>query len=189
MPAPPNIALYGGSFNPIHLGHVSLLELVLATFQFDQCHLIPCKKSPHKTAEKHFSNKARLEMCKLAVHHLSTVTVNPIELDRREEPSYSWVTVEFFRQAYPDHTLYWILGADQWNVLHTWSRYDYLVQNLTFIIIQRQEPLLARPQTKSHILNFNNLTSSSQIRDDLMRGLSPSGLPASVLRYINYNSQ
>lgn len=180
------IALFGGSFDPIHNGHVKLLEQVCKTFSFDEVILLPCRQSPHKATRPQATDQQRLTMCQLATSHLPKVTVNSLEI-MRPLPSYSWMTVEYFQQEYPDAKLYWIMGTDQWNVLESWSRYEYLIQSLHFIIVERQEPVKNKTQTTFNTLSFNQKISSTEIRKSINECSSTKNLPKAVSDFIKEN--
>jgi nicotinate-nucleotide adenylyltransferase len=181
------IALFGGSFDPIHNGHVSLLEEVQKQLALDEIILIPCKQSPHKANAPLASDQQRLKMCRLAVEKLPYVTVSDIEIERTTSPSFSWMTVEHYQSRYPESALYWIMGTDQWEVLDKWDRADFLASVLHFIVIERQTKISPRPGTTYSSVTFDLQCSSTSIRKALANGDSPPHLPTSVLSYIEAN--
>jgi len=90
------IALFGGSFDPIHNGHVKLLEQVCKTFSFDEVILLPCRQSPHKATRPQATDQQRLTMCQLATSHLPKVTVNSNTSNRNTQTLNSiglWVLI------------------------------------------------------------------------------------------------
>ena len=107
------IALFGGSFDPIHLGHTLLAQAALDDAGIDRVVFIPCRKNPLKTWAPKASDEDRLVMIELAIADMDKVEVSRIELDRIE-PSFSWLTVEEFCREEPEAQLFWILGTDQW---------------------------------------------------------------------------
>lgn len=180
------LALFGGTFDPIHEGHVSLLKEVKAMYALDQCDIIPCKQSPHKENAPLASDLHRYVMCKLATRHLEGVEVSDLEL-HRSGASYSWMTVEYYLDAYPEVELYWILGTDQWKALEHWARFDFLREHLTFIVVERQEKVIEKEGVAFSSLKFDREISSTQIRQNLQEKKKPEGLNDEVYQYILEN--
>ena len=184
MSKPYSIALFGGSFDPIHIGHVALLKKAISIFSFDKIILLPCKQSPHKKNAPIASDEDRLSMCQIATAHIDIVEVSDWEISESSEYSYTWSTVEYLKNKYPSAKLFFILGTDQWNVLHQWARYDYLKSELTFVVVKRQEEVIERADVKYMSVDFNNPVSSTLIRSQFSNESKPSGLSPSVLEFI-----
>lgn len=180
------VALFGGTFDPIHEGHVSLLEEVKENHDLDECIIIPCKQSPHKEDTPLASDLHRYVMCKLATRHLDKVVVSDLELKRSGE-SYSWMTVEHYLNEFPEVELYWVLGTDQWAALERWGRFNFLREHLTFIVVERQEKVLEKEGVSYSSLSFHREISSTQIRASLLEKKRPEGLNDEVYRYIQEN--
>ena len=184
MNKPLSIALFGGSFDPIHLGHVGLLEAASSSLGIDEIHLIPCKQSPHKENTPLASDQQRLEMCQLATAHIPSVHVSDLEVTR-DTPSYSWMTVEHYQKQYPNASLYWIMGTDQWDTLEHWSKAEFLKESLTFIVIERQHPVQSKDGFRYQTVSFNHEISATEIRNNLKSNHSVSDmLPPAVLEFI-----
>lgn len=116
------IALYGGSFNPIHHGHLIVARAVAERLGVRRLVLIPSAAPPHKHGEDLALAEHRLAMVRLAVADDPDFEVSDVEV-RRSGPSYSFVTVEEFRRtAGPEVPLSWVIGADTLPELHTWYR-------------------------------------------------------------------
>lgn len=182
------IALFGGSFDPVHKGHISLVEEAIKTFSLDHCLVLPCKQSPHKDHAPLASDEERMKMCEMAFSHLDKVNVSDLEIRREDSPSYSWMTVENIRLKYPEASLYWIMGTDQWDALEKWSRYEYLINQLSFIIVERQARVSEKEKVRFSPLKFNSPHSSTRIRKALLEGEQPVGLAPSILAYIEENN-
>jgi len=178
------IALFGGSFDPIHSGHLNLLEEVLESVSLDKIVLIPCKQSPHKENSPLASDHQRLEMCQRAVEHLNKVEVSDIELQQTDQISYSWITVQSFLNLYPAAELYWILGTDQWETLETWQNHAYLAEKLTFIVVERQNDIQNKKGFRFIRIKFDSPVSSTAIRTALKNGKRPKGLSAEQSLFI-----
>jgi nicotinate-nucleotide adenylyltransferase len=132
-----HIAILGGTFDPIHIGHLRMaIELRLAGF--DEVRLIPNNVPPHREQPK-ASAEHRLAMVRLACEHLtqSGIVVDDIEL-KRDQPSYSIATLELLRQPLPkDTALSWVIGDDAWDSLHKWHRIEEFLPLANLVIINR----------------------------------------------------
>ena len=130
------IALFGGSFDPPHTGHLSIAEAAVDQCGLDRIYFVPCRVSPLKGKLPGASGGERVAMLRLALAGVSRAEVSEWEL-ARPGPSYSWETVEHFAAQFPDARLYWLMGADQWAVIDRWARPDILRNRLTFIVFAR----------------------------------------------------
>jgi nicotinate-nucleotide adenylyltransferase len=116
------IALYGGSFNPIHHGHLIVARSVAERLGVRRLVLVPSASPPHKHGEDLASAQHRVAMARLAVAGDPELEVSDVEV-KREGLSYSILTVEDFRRMVgPDVPLTWVIGADTLPELHTWHR-------------------------------------------------------------------
>ena len=102
------IGIFGGSFNPIHNGHIHLAKVVKDELCLDKVIFVPSNNPPHKDDDEFESNEDRLEMCRLAIADSDGFEVNDFEL-QREDVSYTVYTIRHFKEAYPDDKLY-LLG-------------------------------------------------------------------------------
>ena len=138
---PRKVALFGGTFDPIHDGHVFIASEAQRLCHLDEVIFIPCWQSPHKPGQRAVASHHRVEMARLAVEGLAWASVSDFEA-ARSESSYSWQTAEHFTAALPGAQLFWLLGVDQWQVIDTWGRPEILTQLLTFIVFGRngQQP-------------------------------------------------
>lgn len=179
------IALFGGTFDPIHEGHLHIAELAKQRLELDEVRFIPCRISPHKLASHPTPGEARLEMIRLATLALPWAVVDPIEL-HREGPSYSWQTVSTLRGHMPEAQLFWIMGTDQWLALPDWAHPEILAENLEFIVITRGQPPEPREGYRMHGLTTQHPASSTRIREDLASGGSGLGwIPPEVGDFIS----
>jgi nicotinate-nucleotide adenylyltransferase len=135
-----HIALLGGTFDPIHIGHLRMaVELRLAGF--DEVRLIPNSVPPHREQPK-ASAEDRLVMAQVACDTLTQqgmtgIVVDAIEL-KRDQPSYSIATLELLRQQLPkDTALSWVIGDDAWETIHSWHRINEMLGLANLVIINR----------------------------------------------------
>lgn len=139
------IAMLGGTFDPIHRGHITLGERFAECLELDKLLIIPTGTPPHKRASQ-TEQDARLEMCRLAVqdrHEMGSgceFEVCDIEF-RREGKSYSYDTVRELHGLYPGCELFLITGADMFVTLEKWYRFDDLKKLVTFCAAQRDDDI------------------------------------------------
>ena len=132
----PRIALFGGSFDPVHRGHLFIAEQAVEKLHLDWVIFLPCWRSPHKGGKEISDSNDRVAMLKLALDGIEWAEVSCWEVER-EEPSYSWKTARHFTDELDGAKLFWILGTDQWEVIETWARPEILAELVTFIVFPR----------------------------------------------------
>lgn len=164
--------LFGGSFDPVHAGHMAIAGESHAACGLDRVVFLPAACSPFKTGRKTmFDDAARMRMLLQATQGLDWAEVSDLDLTL-PPPSWSWRIVERWKQLHPQDELYWLLGTDQWNELHRWGRYDYLCEQLRFIVYHRKTPTppQPRPGVRAIFLEGDHPASSSAIRQALLAG-------------------
>ena len=135
MSLPPRLAFFGGTFDPIHLGHLEIARKAQLALELDQVIFLPCRQSPHKTDSPGASDQERLEMIKIAIQDIPWAHVSDIELEK-PPPSYTWETLREFKNTFRgDCRLFLILGLDQWNSLPRWKHPERLAEDVEFIVI------------------------------------------------------
>lgn len=184
----PAIGILGGTFDPIHNGHIEIARLAYESLELDQVRFIPCKISPHKTDLKPTSPEHRLKMLKLATHPFAWAVVDEIELIR-PGPSFSHQTATKLAADFPNHRVIWILGTDQWRALHRWAEPDTLAKTLEFAVVFRGEaPIRRDPAWKMTQVDGSHPAAASLIRKAIASGkLPPPWLNPAVQRYIEDN--
>ncbi|MBR1978240.1 MAG: nicotinate (nicotinamide) nucleotide adenylyltransferase [Akkermansia sp.] len=162
------ICLFGGSFDPVHNGHLGIAEAAHTCADLDKVIFLPAACSPFKTDKQTlFNGEQRMEMLRLATQGISWAEFSDVDLTL-PPPIWSWRLVEHYRRQFPHAKLYWLMGTDQWEQLHRWARYDYLVKHLTFIVYHRTSPPCPRPHVRALFLSGNHPASSSAIREALL---------------------
>lgn len=164
MPPNSHICLFGGTFDPIHLGHSYIALQAQRSLQLDKVIFLPCRKSPHKLDKKTASEEHRLKMCQLATEPMPWAEIHDHDLTT-PAPSYSWKTAEYFKSLYPDAQLYWLMGTDQWNALHRWNNFEHLASLLDFIVFTRGDDKLVERPFKHSIITGNHPASSTKVRN------------------------
>ena len=131
------IGLFGGTFDPIHRGHLWAASEVIKRFNLDQIYLIPAAVPPHKTPGAVANADDRLKMLHLAIADLSGLTVSDVELNR-PGPSYTIDTVWHFKNTLADDSrIYLIMGLDAFLEIDTWKSYAELLEQIAFIVMAR----------------------------------------------------
>ena len=131
------IGLLGGTFNPIHLGHLRAAVEVKEGFSLDEIYLIPCAIPPHRKSEHVAGATDRFEMTRLATSNTPGFLASDVEL-KRSGPSYTIDTILHFKSVLPKDTeLYFILGLDAFLEIDTWKSYMDLFPLIPFIILTR----------------------------------------------------
>lgn len=179
------ICLFGGSFDPVHKGHLHIAQRAIEEADLDRLIFVPCAQSPHKSSRPGATPAQRLEMLRIACADLPKTSVDHLEL-ARSGASYSWQTVEHYRHTRPDARLYWLVGTDQWQALPRWARADYLGDNLQFIVFRRGAEKLAAHEgfAPPLVIAGNHPASSTAIRQQIADSRDPQWLPAAVGDYI-----
>ncbi len=192
------LLVFGGSFNPIHNGHLQLAREILGHHLGDALLFVPAKSPPHKLNQALAPEADRLAMLKLATAAIPNVYVSDIEF-HRSGPSYTIDTLTALQAELPGVTLVFVMGMDSLASLHTWHRVQALVQDWPFVIYPRPgiplpenttlqaffgEAAARRLLASVHALPLSTL-SSSEIRQRLATGKSIDNLlPPAVAGYI-----
>jgi len=131
------VGIFGGTFNPIHRGHLEIAEEIKDFFSLDYIIFIPAGIPPHKENREIVDSHHRLRMVELAVEGHRYFRVSPIEVES-PEVSYSVNTIKRLKRELGDNTeLYFIMGLDAFLEIHTWKNVDELLTLCNFIVIER----------------------------------------------------
>ncbi len=166
------IAIYGGTFDPIHKGHLHVIEQVISRGIADRILIIPAGQPLLRDSHPIASGADRRAMCVQALADLPSeiakkVEVNPIEI-LRSGPSYAIDTVDAVAQTYPDDEILLIVGTDAFAKIAQWHRSDELQDKVDFIVIDRPE----FPGDATIDIGALNI-SATQIRAGELDALSP----------------
>lgn len=131
------IGVYGGTFDPIHFGHLRTAVEVKEIFDLEQLLLLPSHQPPHRGIPGASPNM-RLEMLQLAIKNQPGLQIDTRELDRAG-PSYMVDTLESLRESYPERTLLLFMGMDAFNGLSLWYRWQALFDFSHLVVMDRPE--------------------------------------------------
>lgn len=131
------VGIFGGTFNPPHIGHINICKLFLEKLSLDKLFVIPANVPPHKQISSNTTSKERLEMARIAFSNISSnVIVSDLEM-KRIGKSYTADTIEELKsQGYND--LYFLCGTDMILTLDSWYKPDYIFENATIVYIRRE---------------------------------------------------
>ena len=193
------IGIYGGTFNPPHIGHIRGAAQAIEALSLDKLLLIPDRIAPHKQLPGNSATaQQRLEMITLAAAAYPKMEVSDIEL-KREGVSYSYITVRQIREQYPNARLYLLMGTDMFTSFLTWKNPEDIMSNAVLAVMCRGEKgekaaIEAQKQTIEDMgyeveLIENKITaiSSTQLRRLLAFRCAGEFLPEGVLEYIREN--
>lgn len=131
-----NIGIMGGTFDPLHIGHLVAAETAREVQQLDEVWFIPTLSPPHKESAPRATAQQRWEMLELGIADNRHFRANDYEL-RQEGPSYTVNTARALRELYSDYTFQYIIGADMVQNLPFWHNIDELLELVTFIGLER----------------------------------------------------
>ncbi len=191
------IGIFGGSFDPVHLGHTGLADDAMQQLGLDKVVFIPAGRQPFKLDKTLTSGDARLDMLRLATEGMKGIEISSYELES-EGISYTYLTMRAMQQKYGEHAkLYFITGTDAFLKIERWKNAEELLQNYAYVIGTRpgykQEELKhCMEQVQSiygteivHIDNVQIDASSTEIRQRLQWGQSVNNIISeTVERYI-----
>ena len=194
------IGIYGGSFDPVHLGHKKLADFMCSALSLDKMIIMPAFVSPFKTGRRSTTTPAdRLQMCRLAFDAVQ-YEVSDLEI-AKNETSYTVNTVTALKELYPDDELFLIIGSDMLLSFNRWYRWQDILQLCTLCAVSRcdEDPLQQledfaennlRSAGKVGIYPFAPLEiSSTEIREALVCGRNTDAfLCAAVKEYILKNN-
>ena len=129
-------AVFGGTFDPVHFGHVGLAEHLLKSGLAGHVVFLPAKEPPHKYAFRAAPFADRAEMLRLAVAGHPSMSVSTLEAER-PGPSYTVVTLDILKRLRPGERFVWIIGTDSLNQLHQWYEAERLVRENRFLSYPR----------------------------------------------------
>ncbi|VVM06529.1 nicotinate-nucleotide adenylyltransferase [Methylacidimicrobium cyclopophantes] len=169
---PLRLGLFGGSFDPIHHGHLIGAWDALEQMRLDRILFIPCSLSPHKSDPPVAPGEERLAMIRRAIRGWSAFSLSDCELVRGG-PSFSVDTAEQMRSRFPVAELFWLIGSDQAQSLPSWKDYSRLRKLVTFLVVPRPRYANLVPEHGMAILPSPHFVdiSSTEIRERAANGL------------------
>jgi len=204
------IGMFGGTFNPVHYGHLRVALECKQALQLDEMRLMICSQPPHRELPD-VTDTQRKAMLELAIDGSPEFIIDSRELDR-QGPSYSVDTLQSLRAEYPEAALFMVIGSDSFQSLNTWHRWQEILELANIVIAKRPDNIQDENspmgiRLKQHFLHVSKIDefplagaiisvpvtqleiSATQIRQLIMKGYSCQYLlPDKVINYIKSNS-
>ncbi len=170
------IGLFGGTFDPIHLGHLIVMENVLNIMNLDKIIILPSSNPPHKQDKDKTDVKLRVDMVKKAIKNNNRIILSTFEANSNEV-IYSYQTINYFKEKYPADEFYYVMGEDSFMNIESWKNYkDLLKENLIVFArssIDSQSSLVKKVKETNkeniHLINNLNINISSTLIRNLLR--------------------
>lgn len=169
---PMRTAIFGGSFNPIHRGHIALADFVVQGGWTDEVWLLVSPQNPLKAAAGLLPEQLRLTLAQQATENYDRIKVSNLEF-HLPRPSFTYKTLAALRESHPDRSFQILIGADNWQCFNRWARHEELLRDYELLVYPRQGYDI---QTASLPPNVRFVPaplfpfSSTQLREMLLRG-------------------
>jgi len=180
------IGILGGTFNPIHIGHLTIAQMVREQMKLDKVLFIPSNLPPHKSGKYVVSAKDRYHMVRLAIRGNPHFEISDFEINKKGK-SYSIETVSYIRDLFGRGTkIFFIIGSDLLSTLHTWRRINEIERIVSFVAVHRPGFKGNRSKVKVKLITIPGLqTSSSYVRQRITLGKTVKYLvPDDIIKFI-----
>ena len=189
-PRPPRVGVFGGTFDPPHVGHTAMAAWARESLSLDRVVFVPSGRPPHKRHATHSAARHRLAMTRLAARDLPGFEVSSVEV-RRPGPSYTSDTLLDMARREPHAERFLIIGADMFDVFRTWHAWELILALATVVVAMRPGARAPRTPRWAHkgrgVVWLDNPgldVSSTRVRRRLAAGHAASGIVApAVARY------
>ncbi|BDU67598.1 MAG: nicotinate-nucleotide adenylyltransferase [Candidatus Tyloplasma litorale] len=182
------IGIFGGTFNPIHKGHINVAKEVKVKSGLDVLYFVPSYKTPDKKFEiEVIEPKHRFNMVKktLKAKNLKWLKVSNFEYSQKKV-SYTYKTIEYFKNKFPNDEIFWIMGEDRYFGFDRWENYEYIVQNAKIIVYRRNQAINPEIKKDKNVIyltdNFFNFSST-----EILNNLRWDWIPLEAKKYISKN--
>ena len=180
--------IFGGSFNPVHNGHVTLAARLLKAARLDEVWLMVTPQNPWKRQEELLDDDTRLALARMAVEDVPGLVASDYEM-HLPKPSYTWTTLQALSHDYPDRLFTLLIGGDNWERFNEWYEHDKILTNYDIAIYPRRGSTVSREGLPPGIRLLRTPLidiSSTEIRGRIAQGLPIDHLvPPKVARAIS----
>ena len=184
------MGLFGGSFNPIHNGHIALARQLREAAGLDEVWLMVSPQNPLKQQAGLLADDLRLQLAQQAVQDEPHIRVSDYEF-HRPKPSYTWNTLQALRQDFPDTEFVLMMGGDNWQHFSRWYRADDIVRNYSLVVYPRRgsniDTTTLPPNVQlveATLLDISSTSIRHHIRHGLpVTGMVPTAIEAAVTAY------
>lgn len=165
------IGIYAGSFNPIHNAHLKIAKHIIEKGIVDRVVFVPAGDDYNKKGL--IEGTKRYEMIELAIENNPKISVSDVEIINKK--LYSYQTLDYFKEKYPDHEIYFVMGSDNLSEFHLWKRPKYILENYGIVVFLRngQKVEEFKEYLKYENINFleySDRLSSTEIRKNIKEG-------------------
>lgn len=161
------IALFGGSFDPIHMGHLKIIKALINELNVDKVLVIPTNVNYYKKNNLMFTYNQRLDFCRLMTNDIDNVEVSEIERNIKDDEGFSDTVIKL-KEMYPLDELLTVIGSDSYNYINTWRRYNLILDNSKLVVVTRPNQNIDSNMGIEHIkLELNEDISSTMIRESI----------------------
>lgn len=172
-------AIFGGTFNPFHIGHYAMLKALQNDSTIDEIWIMPDKIPPHKVCDFLANDNDRIEMCKIVAKDFSKASLCLVEFER-EGKSYSYDTVIYLKEKYPQKDFVFVVGGDMLVSFETWYRAEELMKLIPFIAFKRCD--IDDTEFLECVNDFSKLGMNLTIKEELIPNVSSSEFRKSTLK-------
>ncbi len=140
-----DVAIFGGTFNPVHNGHIDMINYLVDNYIVDEVWVLPSYVSPHKNINDIISYEDRVNMLELSTKNISNTIVNQFEKEFYDknndlvDKTYTYEILEALKKKYLNCRFHFIVGFDSIKYIHTWHRYKELIRDYWFYIFDRED--------------------------------------------------
>ena len=185
---PMRTAIFGGSFNPIHRGHIALADFVVQGGWTDEVWLLVSPQNPLKAAAGLLPEQLRLALAQQATENYDRIKVSDFEF-HLPRPSFTYKTLAALRESHPDRSFQILIGADNWLCFNRWAHHKELLRDYELLVYPRQGydiHTASLPPNVRFVPAPLFPFSSTQLREMLLRGEDLSGiLPQEINKTAN----
>ena len=179
--------IFGGSFNPIHNGHISLARQLKEKVGLDEVWLMVSPQNPMKQQVDLLSDETRIQMARLALEHETHIVASDYEM-HLPKPSYTWLTLQALRRDYPDRQFVLMIGGDNWTIFDKWYHANDILQHFQVVVYPRRDEQSVKKDLPANVTMVEAELldiSSTEIRQRIREGRSIQKLvPPSVAAFI-----
>jgi len=173
------IAIYGGSFDPVHIAHEAIVYEALKTIDLDLLILVPTFLNPHKKTS-HLTPKDRLYLLNKNFLNIEKIKISDYEILQNRAVN-SIETIKYFKKLYKTDKIYLIIGADNYSTFHTWYKSDEILEEVSLVVATRNG-FLNKDYDNIQILNVDIDISSTHLRDKLNLDFVPKKIKDDVIK-------
>ena len=151
-----DIAIFGGTFDPVHLGHTQMIQYFIDNYIVDEVYVLPSYNSPHKDIDKITSFDDRINMLKIATSDIKNTIISTIEEEyfkHYNSKTYTYEVLEAFKKKYLNTRIHFVVGFDSIKNINKWHRYIELIRDYWFYIFDREDSEFKTIEQKRYYLD------------------------------------